>query len=194
MKTCKACLLHLPLAQFHPHKQIGHRNKCKGCTNAQAKHWYEANKERKAAAVAAWQEANRGAFELARAAWKKSNPEKLRGYTSEWQKANRPKINAYKRAQRHVNPASVVKYEIARRAAEKRACVRWANPFFIGEIYHLSKLRTKVVGVRFVVDHMVPLRHPLVCGLHVEHNLEVIENHLNEKKGNRWWPDMWEEI
>lgn len=99
-KTCKACGLELPIAQFHPHKQIGYRNKCKACTNEQAKRWYEANKERKARTVAAWQEANRDAFREACAAWRKAHPEKFREYTRRWQQANRPAINAYKARRR----------------------------------------------------------------------------------------------
>jgi hypothetical protein len=38
---------------------------------------------------------------------------------------------------------------------------------------------------RFHVDHVIPLRHPLVCGLHAHTNLRVVPALVNLKKGNR---------
>lgn len=70
------------------------------------------------------------------------------------------------------------------------ATAAWANLFFIDEIYDLARLRTKHLGVVHHVDHIVPLQHPLVCGLHVEHNLRVIPALDNLRKKNLWRPDM----
>lgn len=37
---------------------------------------------------------------------------------------------------------------------------------------------------------IVPLKSALVCGLHVEHNLQVIPKTENLKKFNSVWPGM----
>lgn len=78
----------------------------------------------------------------------------------------------------------------AERAAKKmRALPKWANHFFMSEAYHLAALRSRLLGVPHEVDHIVPLRSSLVCGLHCESNLRVITKAANMDKGNRWWPD-----
>ena len=72
-----------------------------------------------------------------------------------------------------------------RRARKKHATPAWANSFFIREAYHLAKLRTKATGFKWEVDHIYPLQSDLVCGLHVEHNLQVVPAVLNRSKGNK---------
>jgi hypothetical protein len=71
-----------------------------------------------------------------------------------------------------------------------KATPAWANKFFITEAYHLAKLREKICGGKWHVDHIVPLKSAIVCGLHVENNLRVIPGAENSVKGNRHWPDM----
>lgn len=48
--------------------------------------------------------------------------------------------------------------------------------------------RRRQMGHDVNVDHVVPLSSPLVCGLHVPWNLEIIPRLANAKKSNKWWP------
>jgi len=50
--------------------------------------------------------------------------------------------------------------------------------------------RRRRVGFDVVVDHIVPVNHPYVTGLHCEANLEIITVAKNEHKSNHYWPDM----
>lgn len=43
-------------------------------------------------------------------------------------------------------------------------------------------------GSDYVLDHIVPLKHPLVCGLHVPWNLRVVLRKTNDKKRSHFEP------
>ena len=83
------------------------------------------------------------------------------------------------------NPDRVCELTMRRNARKKKATPKWANQFFINEAYHLAKLRTKATGFKWEVDHIFPLNSDIVCGLHVENNLQVIPAVMNNKKGNK---------
>ncbi len=70
-----------------------------------------------------------------------------------------------------------------------RAWPDWAQyPDQYGAIHReCDRLRSR--GRNAVIDHIVPLRSPLVCGLHVPWNLQIIDDLENRKKSNKWWPD-----
>lgn len=69
----------------------------------------------------------------------------------------------------------------------------WADRKQIRAIYQVRATLSRMTGVRYSVDHVVPVNHPLVCGLHVAANLEVLPLSDNVRKGNNWWPQMWGE-
>ena len=58
--------------------------------------------------------------------------------------------------------------------------------WLIQQAYNLAQLRTKMTGVAWQVDHVIPLRGKRVSGLHVPTNLQVIPEIVNLKKGNRY--------
>lgn len=65
----------------------------------------------------------------------------------------------------------------------------WADKKEIAKIYRQSK----EWGRNYHVDHIVPLCHPYVCGLHCEANLQIIRADLNQQKSNNWWDQQWHE-
>lgn len=134
--------------------------------------------------------------------WQKSNPVK---YAENRRKLNKEKLA--KKQQRYYllhkeqerirrkkyiieNRHKVYAYVATRRSSKLQATPQWANKYFIEEAYDLALLRTKMLGFKWHVDHVVPLQSNTVCGLHVEHNLQVIPGADNLSKGNRLWPDM----
>lgn len=81
--------------------------------------------------------------------------------------------------------AKTAKYE----ASKSRATPSWANLLAIRAVYERAIVLERETGRRYHVDHIVPLQSPLVCGLHVEHNLQVLSAEENISKHNRHWPD-----
>lgn len=87
-------------------------------------------------------------------------------------------------------PGDTVMAGRLRRAAERQATPPWANQAATREMFKHARAMTAATGVVHSVDHLVPLQHPLVCGLHWHGNMRVLPLDDNMRKGNREWPDM----
>lgn len=68
----------------------------------------------------------------------------------------------------------------ARRNTVKIATPPWADMKEINKIYREAAKKGKTV------DHVIPLNHPKVCGLHVPNNLKAITGPKNLAKGNKF--------
>lgn len=78
------------------------------------------------------------------------------------------------------NPSAHAAHQAHRRASKKSATPKWANIVQIKAIYK------EAAGGGMHVDHIVPLVHPMVCGLHVENNLQLLTPADNIRKHNNW--------
>lgn len=65
------------------------------------------------------------------------------------------------------------------------ATPKWVDVEALRAIYHEAQRRRRA-GEDASVDHIVPLRHPSVCGLHVPWNLAIIPKKDNSKKTNKF--------
>ena len=97
----------------------------------------------------------------------------LRRYKSQWERDNRDKCRAH---------------WMARAARKRRAMPPWANTEDIKQVYAKAETMRRETGFEHHVDHIIPLRHPLVCGLHWEGNLQVLTRTANQEKGNKFEP------
>lgn len=70
------------------------------------------------------------------------------------------------------------------------ASLPWADRADIALLRAWSRAMSLFTGVPHVLDHVVPLQHPHVCGLTVPWNLQVITYAANAAKSNKWAPDQ----
>lgn len=189
-KACGKCGIDKPLSEFHKHPKNGLRPRCKTCRAQESKTRYEINRseireKQRLAYIAVAEDRRRKARE-----YYIEHAEQRKTYVSQWGRTNPDKRKDYRDKWAKENPLAIVAAIAARRAKKASATPSWANDFFIEEIYDIARVRSRVTGVAWQVDHIVPLRSALVCGLHVEHNLAVIPAAENRSKSNRYWPDM----
>jgi uncharacterized protein YdaU (DUF1376 family) len=77
--------------------------------------------------------------------------------------------------------------QAGRNATKLNATPKWLTKnqrSDIAAIYAEAATKTASTGVRHQVDHIIPLRSKIVCGLHVAWNLRVITAEENMRKSN----------
>lgn len=192
MKTCSKCGVEKELSEFHRNRRMldGHVVRCKPCAIAATLAWTRANPEKHVAHGIAWEKANPEKAAAKRARFRRNHPEQHRKDVAKWRVKNPDKHNATNRRYQAAHPDRNAAKTARRRASNRSATPAWANMFFISEAYDLARRRTALTGIKWHVDHVVPLQSRLVCGLHVERNLQVIPALDNIRKHNRYWPDM----
>ena len=129
-------------------------------------------------------------------------PNFVRAREREYYAANRESIAARKRVLRAMNPERakaaakkhrdtergrtymrVRKHE--RRAMELCAKPSWYDREAVRQLFEVARVLSRS-GVRFSVDHDIPLKHDLVCDLHTDANLVVMPLWQNIAKHNRF--------
>lgn len=86
------------------------------------------------------------------------------------------------------NPELLAADRKNRRRKHRDASPAWlsvADKEAMRATYRMAMQLSKTTGTPYVVDHIVPLRHPLVCGMHVPWNLQVMTREENLKKSNK---------
>lgn len=167
MKFCPSCQTEQPLSNFTAcrSRRDSLQVYCKDCLRAMQIRLYSSNDRRE-------RYLRHKERELARwAEYKRANPGKVKD-SSKKVRANRAgKQRAYNaQRKRHVLRATPI----------------WVDHKAIRTIYEGAEYLTRLTGVRFDVDHVLPLRSKTVCGLHVAENLQYLTHEDNQRKRNHF--------
>lgn len=85
---------------------------------------------------------------------------------------------------RKTHAAEIRRLNIARKHGIRQATPKWADMAAMNEIYAQAKRLENQDGVKRHVDHEIPLKGRLVCGLHVQNNLCILTADENMRKHN----------
>lgn len=123
-----------------------------------------------------------------RAEWLAKNPDKDKPSKRNHYLKNKEKYDASARKYASEHPEWKAAQCAKRRARKLNATPGWVDEdelFLIEEAYHLASSRTKLTGIKWDVDHVVPLQSKRVCGLHTVFNLQVVPSSYNYRKHNK---------
>jgi hypothetical protein len=68
----------------------------------------------------------------------------------------------------------------------------WVNRKELFALHEAAQGLTRATGLLHTLDHIIPVNHPLVCGLTVPWNLRVTTWRVNASKSNKWCPGQLE--
>ena len=207
MKSCSRCKEEKSYGDFYKGRRYadGHQSYCKVCAKLATQESYWRNPDRVRARSRDWAKTNRVKCRLRAQRWINENREHVRArdrarykrhrrkiidYQKRYAAGNRAKKNIISRRWATLHPENVRAHCRTRQAMKRRSVPAWADLSKIKAIYAEARRLEMQTGERFHVDHIVPLKSPLVCGLHWELNLTILGASENIRKGNRIWPDM----
>ena len=124
-------------------------------------------------------------------AYYKANKEKIIPKRKAYRDNNKEKLKVGKKASRKTyylkNKASfILNTDIRRNRIKQHQTPSWADLTEINTIYKQATRRSLIEGIKYHVDHIIPLNGDLVSGLHVQYNLQVIPASLNLSKSNQF--------
>ena len=133
-------------------------NQCKKCRNIVIKKWNLKNREK---LLEQMRKVN--------LAWYEKNKEYAKIKQANYAKQNKSSVNA--RAAK-------------RRAMQLELTPSWAKLDEVSMFYEVAEVLSRG-GVKFHVDHIIPLQGKKAWGFHSQDNLQVIPAYKNIQKGNR---------
>jgi len=126
-----------------------------------------------------WQKVNPDKRKRARDKWRTKNPQYNIEYGKVYRKENVTKcqkgISEWQKRFPHKNTAKSNKY----RVNKLKAAPKWIDEALVMDIYAEAEYQ------QMEVDHIIPLKNKIVCGLHWEGNLQLLTKEANCRKGNR---------
>jgi hypothetical protein len=182
--------------------------KCPIARAAYAKAYQDANKEKAVDRVREWRIANPKKYKEQQIRYVKNHPDIIASKQKRWREAHIDEVRVKDRVHAQVfrnankelikirkktyaqNNTDIINTNVAKRKAAKLQRIpKWTTEtdlWMIKEIYALSALRTKLTGVLWHVDHILPLQGEIVSGLHTPFNMQVIPAIENIKKSNNY--------
>lgn len=185
MKKCYKCKKNKIYDCFSKQKdkKDGFSGICKICCNIKGKQYRENNKEKNKKRHKIYTLNNKEKIQKYHRQYYRLNKQKYYENNKKWANNNRQKMrelwrkNACKPETKHRRRIN----EARRRATKLKATPNWLT---IGQLEEIKKIYNNC-PIGHHVDHVIPLRGKIVCGLHVPWNLQYLTKLENVKKNNK---------
>lgn len=184
MKTCWKCKQTKELTEFCRNRSNGDglSTECRLCKTELERVYVAKNREATRERKRKWYQEN-----------KERHNKKSREYyfkhkeDNEWLKKQKERSENHRKN----NLGMYAAKESRRRTAKLNASVSWADQKYIEDLYKNCREAEQLfnavgINVKFHVDHIIPLQHKQVCGLHVEDNLQILTAEENAAKSNKY--------
>ena len=209
-KVCNKCGVEKMLSEFYfRNDNKRYVARCKDCVRETNKSWSEKNKDIISKNKKKYRDSNKSIIAAKRKVNYKKNRRAILDQKKKYQEdnkemvslkgrlyyaANKSIIIAKRKTYKEANKGIVSALNSRRRASKLKATPLWANQELVTSFYKQAKRFEVWLGVEYHVDHIIPLKHPDVCGLHNEFNLQIIPAIDNMKKSNKFNPDDFTEV
>lgn len=201
-----------PCPRGHSSARIVKDNACRECGRARMNNWRRNNRERananelrrnkrwRAEHPEKWKQRSREyarrkhaahpeIHRRAQAKWDAKNADAIKRISAEKYQRNKAKCDERSRLW-YLNHRDVRNAKCSRRRASLlNATPSWLTGDHwkqIRQFYSEAQRKSRQTGIEHHVDHVVPLKSPIVCGLHVPWNLQVITESENSRKRNKF--------
>jgi hypothetical protein len=165
-----------------------------------SRRYYEANKERIKSKVREYRLKNQEEIKKKKSEylkkvrqelwWKDRHTEKRKKQCKNWRKNNEQRVKQYNKKYKSENSELCSKIARRRISSKRGRTPKWLTEQHKQEIDKLTltvKELNKAVGYRaYHLDHIIPLNHPNVSGLHVPWNLQILTASDNSSKNNKF--------
>ena len=158
MKFCYRCQEQKPIDSFtkNKSKKDGLATECKPCKRLLDKNYFQ------------------------------NNAEKIRDVVAKYRNENKEKANQSIKNSKAKKQEKYKALKVKYKTSKLKAIPKWADLEKISCLYSVATMLNKYGSEIYHVDHIVPLRSKLVCGLHTYENLRVIKAKDNLSKGNKF--------
>lgn len=153
-----------------------------------SKRWRDNNKEKCSIYAKIYRNNNKKQNKQRDNQYREQNKERIKESDKQYRVDNKEKIKSYNKNYREINKPLYRAAQAKRRSRTKNATPPWEKVELelIKTLYAAAEYLTLLTNRTFHVDHIIPLNHELVCGLHCLDNLQIMLAEDNLSKSNNF--------